>query len=56
MWTVTSRCRFHTNVKQKCVNLDLSLHDFRISNIEASLLSTVINTDIRAFSLHRNKR
>jgi len=56
MWTATSCCGVHIIVKQKRVNLDLSLSDFHISNIEASLLSIAISTDIRAFSLHRNTR
>ena len=56
MWTATSCCRVHIMVKQKRVNLDLSLYDFHISKTEASLLSTAINKDIRAFSLHRNTR
>lgn len=56
VWTATSCCRVHITVKQKRVNLDLSLYDFHISKIEASLLSTAISKDIRALSLQRNTR
>jgi len=56
MWPATSCCRVHIIIKQKCVNLDLSIYDFHISKIEVSLPSTAISTDIRAFSLHRNTR
>ena len=40
MWPATSCCRVHIIVKQKCMNLDLSLYDFYISKIETSSLST----------------
>jgi hypothetical protein len=43
----------HYRQAETC-EFDLALYDFHISKIEASLLSTAISTDIRAFSLHRN--